>query len=137
MHGGRLARKWVTAALTRAMWRKLKTKNRYGRIDMEQVEENFSLWKAVEKTSPEHTKQVKIGHDHTSLSGTYMLKKATEQWGPIGGKWWFEIMEERFDEGRAFAAPLPNGEYIHHVEKVHTIRLRLRSEERRVGKECR
>lgn len=63
-------------------------------------EQNMQIWSQVEKTDTRFTKKAKVnGQDITSLSGTAMVMKATELFGPVGIGWGWKIVEERFDEG--------------------------------------
>lgn len=63
-------------------------------------EKNMQIWSQVEKTDTRFTKKSKVnGQDITSLSGTAMVMKATELFGPVGIGWGWKIIEERFDEG--------------------------------------
>lgn len=83
---------------------------------------NLWLWNAVEKTDPDYTKQMPGGSRLTSINGAYLVKKATEIFGPIGDKWGYEIKEERYDHG----APLldENGNQLA-TATIHTLRLEL------------
>lgn len=63
-------------------------------------EKNLSIWSQVDKTDIRFTKKAKVGgQDITSLSGTAMVMKATELFGPVGIGWGWKIIEERFDDG--------------------------------------
>lgn len=63
-------------------------------------EQNMRIWGRVEKTDTRFTKKAKVnGQEITSLSGTAMVMKATELFGPVGIGWGWKIVEERFDEG--------------------------------------
>lgn len=63
-------------------------------------EQNMQIWSKVDKTDTRFTKKAKVnGQDITSLSGTAMVMKATELFGPVGIGWGWKIVEERFDEG--------------------------------------
>lgn len=62
--------------------------------------ENIALWDAVSFTDPSFTHTSKVGgYLHTSIDGQYMVMKATEQWGPCGSGWGFEILEESYEKG--------------------------------------
>jgi hypothetical protein len=62
--------------------------------------DNLHLWRQVEETAPGYTKKSNFdGRDVTSINGTYMVKRATEIAGPIGDRWGYEIIEDRFDQG--------------------------------------
>ncbi|WP_046382666.1 hypothetical protein [Pseudomonas veronii] len=63
-------------------------------------DKNMQIWSKVDKTDTRFTKKAKVnGQDITSLSGTAMVMKATELFGPVGIGWGWRIVEERFDEG--------------------------------------
>jgi hypothetical protein len=63
-------------------------------------DKNMQIWAQVEKTDTRFTKKAKVnGQDITSLSGTAMVMRATELFGPVGIGWGWKIIEERFDEG--------------------------------------
>lgn len=63
--------------------------------------ENLKVWNAVEKTDPKYTKAFSKagGFSGTAINATYLIKKATELWGPIGGTWGPEVEDERYVEG--------------------------------------
>ncbi len=86
------------------------------------LEDNLHIWNEVSATDPAYTKGFSApgGNSGTAINATYMIMKATELWGPIGGKWGYSITEERFDTG----APVYNetGETLGH-EMTHTLRL--------------
>lgn len=62
---------------------------------------NMDLWNNVSKTDPKYTKFNKNlnGRPQTSIVPMYIFKLATEEFGPVGKGWGYEITEERFDEG--------------------------------------
>ena len=62
---------------------------------------NTSIWERVQSTDPKFTKNYKGagGFSGTAINATYLVKKATEQFGPLGSGWGYEIVEERFDAG--------------------------------------
>lgn len=63
-------------------------------------EQNMRIWNHVDKTDTRFTKKAKVnGQDITSLSGTAMVMKATELFGPVGIGWGWKVVEERFDDG--------------------------------------
>lgn len=63
-------------------------------------EQNMRIWSHVDKTDTRFTKKAKVnGQDITSLSGTAMVMKATELFGPVGIGWGWKVVEERFDDG--------------------------------------
>jgi hypothetical protein len=52
--------------------------------------ENLSIWNAVSKTNPAHTKHVNQRGGFTAISAQYQILAATEQFGPIGIGWGYE-----------------------------------------------
>lgn len=82
------------------------------------------LWEKVQSTDPKFTKDYKGagGFSGTAINATYLVKRATECFGPIGSGWGYEIAEERFDQG----GPISNkaGEFVCNSQ-IHTIKLRL------------
>lgn len=50
--------------------------------------ENLKLWKSVEKTPPDMTKDVKFGKRHyTTVDPQWQVRVATALWGPYGQHW--------------------------------------------------
>src|SRR5690625_2677508 len=84
------------------------------------AERNLSLWKGVEKTDPHYTKPFSCGGGFrgTATNATYLAKKATETFGPIGIGWGLEILDEAIMEG----APL---DAQGNLEKIHKVRVKL------------
>lgn len=82
--------------------------------------ENLALWQRVEKTDPQYTKPFSRGGGFrgTATNATYLAKKATEIFGPIGIGWGLEILDEAIMEG----APL-DAQGNH--EKIHKVRVKL------------
>ncbi len=61
---------------------------------------NLYVWQHACETDPSATKKSTVdGHSQTSINAHWMIKKATELFGPIGKGWGFEIVEERTDGG--------------------------------------
>jgi hypothetical protein len=65
------------------------------------VSENLKLWQSVEKTDPKYTKAFSKagGFSGTAINATYLIRKATEQWGPMGSTWGPLVEDERYVEG--------------------------------------
>ena len=65
------------------------------------MSDNLKLWNAVEKTDPKYTKAFSRagGFSGTAINATYLIRKATELWGPVGGAWGFEIADEKYVPG--------------------------------------
>lgn len=73
--------------------------------------DNLEIWNAVEKTDPKYTKQFSRGGGFrgTATNATYLIKKATKMFGPIGIGWGWNILEEKIVDG----AP---GDKIHYLK---------------------
>jgi len=65
------------------------------------MSENLTLWEKVCTTDPKYTKSFSRsgGFSGTAINALYLVRKATEQWGPIGGKWGFEVEDEKYVPG--------------------------------------
>ena len=63
---------------------------------------NLAIWNAVETTDPKYTKGFNRGGGFkgTSTNATYLAKKATNQFGPIGIGWGWTVLEENFVNGQ-------------------------------------
>lgn len=63
--------------------------------------DNMKLWNEVCKTDPAHTKSFKGrgGFEATAISPMYMIRKATERWGPMGDRWGIRIIKDEFVVG--------------------------------------
>jgi hypothetical protein len=63
---------------------------------------NLAIWNAVETTDPKYTKGFNRGGGFkgTSTNATYLTKKATNQFGPIGIGWGWTVLEENFVNGQ-------------------------------------
>ena len=88
--------------------------------------DNLAIWNAVRTPNPEFTKAFSRGGGFkgTATNVVYLISRATELWGPIGGQWGVEVVDEQMLEG----APIVDkktGSVIG-FEKVHTIRINLR-----------
>jgi len=88
------------------------------------MSDNVDIWSKVDQTDPSGTKTAELGgRIITSINGTYIAKKATELFGPIGIGWGYDIEEDRLDT----AGPIfdkKSGEKICDALN-HTIRLRF------------
>lgn len=69
---------------------------------MSNSENNLSLWNNVEKTDPRHTKKVTFGRGFTAIDPYYQIKCATEQFGPAGEGWGWDVV--RVEEFREIAS---------------------------------
>ena len=50
-------------------------------------DEPLTLWDSVCQTDPSKTKKVDFGRKFTAIDAYAQIKRATELWGPYGGKW--------------------------------------------------
>lgn len=57
---------------------------------------NLDLWDRVEKTNPNHTKQVTFGRAITAIDPYRQIKNATEQFGPAGKGWGWSVVDTKF-----------------------------------------
>ncbi|UBH63115.1 hypothetical protein [Proteus vulgaris] len=68
---------------------------------------NLSIWKSVQRTDPRFTKPLEgMGFIGTSINSTYMFMRATEIFGPIGEGWGYEVLEEKFIDGKPLVEPV-------------------------------
>ena len=69
---------------------------------------NLKIWSTVEKTDPAFTKPFKRsgGHAGTAINAVWLVKRATETFGPIGIGWGVELLNEEMVTGA-------NGEIVH------------------------
>lgn len=81
--------------------------------------DNLTLWQQVEKTDPHYTKPFNHGgFKGTAVNATYLAKRATETFGPMGIGWGIEVLEEDLMAG----APLDQ----HGTrELIHKVRVKL------------
>lgn len=65
------------------------------------MSDNLKIWQAVEKTDPRYTKTFSKagGFSGTAINATYIIRKATELWGPMGGNWGPEVVDEKYVPG--------------------------------------
>ena len=57
---------------------------------------NMELWNKVCETDPAHTKKVTFGRGFTAIDPMYQIMKATEQFGPAGKNWGWNIADIKF-----------------------------------------
>lgn len=92
-------------------------------INHETEQGNKALWESVCETLPSATTNQKLdGRSVTSICTVYALKAATEAFGPAGKGWGYEIVQERFDQGRPIFAA--DGAVVSH-EMIHTVLLKV------------
>lgn len=79
---------------------------------------SLELWDSVQTTDPKFTKDFSRagGFSGTAINATYQIKRATEKWGPLGGKWGYKILDSDFVQG-------------HQGTVVHVLRIEFRHPE--------
>jgi hypothetical protein len=60
---------------------------------------NLALWESVEATDPEFTRPMEGAFAGTSINPTYLYRRATEAFGPVGIGWGYDIVSEETIEG--------------------------------------
>lgn len=83
--------------------------------------ENLNIWNEVQATDPKYTKAYSNDGGGTSINAVYMVKKATEVFGPLGKGWGYTVLEERYDQG----GPLEVLESGTVYAQTHTLKLEL------------
>ncbi len=53
--------------------------------------DNMKLWNAVCETDPDHTKKVNQRGGFTAIDAHYQIQSATEQFGPVGKGWGWDV----------------------------------------------
>ena len=89
---------------------------------------NMRIWEQVETTDPSATKNFTGmgGFKGTAIKPTYLMRKATEVFGPCGEGWGWEVLEERFDEGAPLQAPTKEWPEAPRINaKLHTVKIKL------------
>lgn len=100
---------------------------------------NLSIWKRVQRTDPRFTKPLEgMGFIGTSINSNYMFMRATEIFGPIGEGWGYEVLEEKFIDGKPLVEPvldernkqvatrfLRDGDGALFCEQNHSIKIRF------------
>lgn len=94
--------------------------------DKPQESATLELWNRVRTPTVSATKAAVVnGRTITQLDIMWLFKKATEIWGPAGQGWGWDIVEERYDQGRPiFAKQAGDTEDPFRVlghEVVHTV----------------
>ena len=69
--------------------------------------DHLNIWKRVQRTDARFTKPLEgVGFIGTSINSTYMFMRATEIFGPIGEGWGYEVIEEKFIDGKPLVEPV-------------------------------
>lgn len=81
--------------------------------------DNMKIWAAVQQTDPKFTKKFTRsgGFSGTATNATWLAKRATETFGPMGIGWGITILNESVFDG----APMDQGGY----EKLHRVHIKL------------
>ncbi|MDB4725988.1 hypothetical protein OAF54_01035 [bacterium] len=74
----------------------------------------MKIWKGVEKTDPNSTKEINFGRKFTAIDAYSQIKAATEQFGPVGEGWGWEVHNVQYP---------PNDTVVVHLKVWHTERL--------------
>ena len=90
--------------------------------------DNMRIWDQVDTTDPSATKNFTGmgGFKGTAIKPTYLMRKATEVFGPCGEGWGWTVLEERFDDGAPLQCPTkewPEAPLI--SAKLHTVKVEL------------
>lgn len=85
---------------------------------------NLSLWESVQTTDPKYTKGFNRGGGFkgTSTNATYLAKRATERFGPMGIGWGVNVLDEEVLTG---APILDNEGGIMAHDMIHKVRVNL------------
>ena len=81
---------------------------------------NLDLWNSVNKTDPAFTRPFSRtgGFRGTAVNATYLARRATDRFGPMGKGWGFEIADEKYQEGHII-------DKLGNRQIIHVIRLEL------------
>lgn len=73
---------------------------------IEKETNNLELWDSVETTDPKYTKNFKGngGFEGTAINPTWLIKRATEKWGPMGSGWHLETIRDEVVTGQSYYA---------------------------------
>ena len=87
---------------------------------------NLELWNKVRTPDPGATKAFSRsgGFKGTATNAVYLIQKATELWGPMGGNWGVDIVEDKTIQGAPII--LVDGGPVVGYELLHVIRINLR-----------
>ncbi|MHA6127096.1 hypothetical protein ACX3YD_13035 [Pseudomonas fluorescens group sp. PF-1] len=89
---------------------------------------NTRIWDQVDTTDPSATKNFTGmgGFKGTAIKPTYLMRKATEVFGPCGEGWGWTVLEDRFDEGGPLQAPTKEWPEAPRINaKLHTLKIEL------------
>lgn len=84
----------------------------------------MAIWEQVKETDKDFTKTAQLdGRPVTSINTLYMVQRATEQFGPLGKGWGYEVLVDRFDRGAPIMAK--DGATVLDYEQMHTMQIKL------------
>lgn len=83
---------------------------------MADLKTNMRIWKDVCVTDPKHTKAVQKGRKFTAVDAMYQVQRATEQFGPVGEGWGYDVDYEFHTYPEGLPAPM-----VAHVVALVTI----------------
>jgi len=89
---------------------------------------NMRIWDQVDTTDPSATKNFTGmgGFKGTAIKPTYLMRRATEVFGPCGEGWGWTVLEDRFDEGGPLQAPTKEWPEAPRINaKLHTLKIQL------------
>ncbi len=85
---------------------------------------NLSIWSSVQETNPGNTKSFSRsgGFSGTAVNPTYLAKRATELFGPIGTGWGLNVLDEKYVDGANHVNA--QGAVVGH-DVIHILRVEL------------
>jgi len=84
----------------------------------------MTIWEQVKETDKAFTKTTNFdGRDITSINTLYMVKRATELFGPLGKGWGYDVLIDRFDQGAPVLSK--DGSVVLYNEQMHTIQIKF------------
>ena len=91
---------------------------------MTNQQDKMKLWDSVHRTDPVFTKENKQSGGSTSINTTYMFKRATETFGPIGIGWGYEVLEDKITEGAEKVHGTQENP-MNYRESIHTLKIKF------------
>lgn len=89
-----------------------------------EAKQNLTLWRSVEKTPPDMTKDVKYGkREYTAIDPQWQLRRATALWGPYGHRWGlrnikYQIVEMKGNDVVTLQTKDAQGKVVQSVEQM-------------------
>ncbi len=80
---------------------------------------NTDVWDAVQRTDPKYTKEFNRsgGFKGTATNATWLARRATETFGPMGIGWGITVKDESIFDG----APIPDHGCVERIHRVHIV----------------